>query len=145
MRQLLLRSARRSASAASLISSARPSSGGCYCSLCQHRRLPVTLNQRGTICFGCSSICRRCRHHTEDVMLKERSADARRRPYSCNGLHAMRMLLLVSTGDATESFCQFRFRGNVIYGALRQVIQCFSGRTVLSAGAVRRVLFSAAR
>lgn len=28
---------------------------------------------------------------------------------------------LRSTGDATESFCQFGFTANVIYGALRQV------------------------
>lgn len=28
---------------------------------------------------------------------------------------------LRSTGDATESFCQFGFAANVIYGALRQV------------------------
>lgn len=32
---------------------------------------------------------------------------------------------LRSTGDATESFCQFGFAANVIYGALRQVNPVF--------------------
>ncbi len=63
----------------------------------------------------------------------EGGADARRRPYSCNGLHAMRCRLR-STGDAGESFCQFGFAANVIYGAASSQ-SSVSAATRLSAGA----------